>query len=143
MRKEHAMKTIILSSTVLGLLAVLPASASASDLSVFLRSLSYGGHHVARQNHARHHDDLDHRAFHRELVHNEAHRYPMSYRQHGRLHDSLNHEAYHDYLEHRSAHRTRAYRPSYGYGGSVYRYPSNGCQSVPFGRSGISFSYGY
>ncbi len=69
----------------------------------------------AHNNHARHHDDLDHREFHRYLYHNEAHRYPMTWNQHGRLHDQLDHSRYHDYLEHRSAHRSGAYYPQYRY----------------------------
>ncbi|MDP6554155.1 MAG: hypothetical protein QGG71_05780 [Pirellulaceae bacterium] len=125
------MKRIALSFAVLGVLAVFNAPATASDLTVFLRGVSFGRHRVAQQNHTRHHKDLGHRAYHREFDHNEAHRYPMSYRQHGRLHDSLNHEAYHDNLGHRSAHRTRAYQPSRSY--YYYYYP----------RSGISFSFGH
>jgi hypothetical protein len=122
------MKRIALSFAVLGMLAVFNAPATASDFTVFLRGGSFGRYYVAQQNHARHHQDLGHRAYHRELEHNEAHRYRMSYGQHGRLHDSLNHEAYHDSVEHGSAHRTRAYRPSYR-----YYYP----------RSGISFLFGF
>ena len=128
------MKRIALSLTVVGILAVFTTSASASDLTVFLRGGAFGRHLAAQQNHSRHHDDLGHRAYHRDLDHNEAHRYRMSYRQHGRLHDSLNHDAYHDNSEHRSAHRTNAYRPSYrSYHNRSYIY-------LP--RAGISFSWG-
>lgn len=144
------MKYIALSLAALGIWSLGSAPAEASDLSLFLRGLSYGGHHIARENHAIHHDDLEHRAVHRELDHREAHRYPMSYRQHGRLHDALDHEAYHDAVEHRVAHRTRAYSPysrvgpysrvaPYSPYGGVGRVPQRGvgCYSP-----GVYFSFG-
>ena len=139
------MKRIVLSLAALGILSVFNAPANASDLSVLLRRLAYGGHHgrhqVARENHAVHHDDLEHRAVHRELDHRTAHRYPMTYRQHGSLHDGLDHEAYHDGVEHRSAHRTRAYSPYARYSPySSFRYVPQ--RSVGRYGHGISFSYG-
>ena len=69
--------------------------------------------------HGQYHDDLDHRAYHRELYHYDAHRYPMTYRQHDALHDDLDHDAFHDHLEHRAVHRSY-YRPRY-YNGFGYR----------------------
>ena len=144
------MKRIALSLAalgVLGVLAVFNAPATASDLSVLLRGLSYGSHHVARENHARHHDDLEHRDYHRELDHRSAHRSPMTHRQHGELHDGLNHEAYHDHREHRSAHRNRAYSPYRGsrlnYGSSSYRRYSHAPQGRRYQRNGWSISLGH
>ena len=114
------MKRIALSLAALGILSVFNAPAEASDLSMLLNGISHGGHYVARENHARHHDDLEHRDVHRELDHRVAHRNPMTYRQHDSLHDGLEHEAFHDRLEHRSAHRTRAYSPYSRYGAFGY-----------------------
>ncbi len=102
------MKRLVLSLAALGVLAIFSAPATASD---FYYSF---GRQIARDNHARHHDDLDHRAFHRELDHREAHRHPMTHRQHDRLHDVLDHDAFHDELEHRAAHRSGAYYPRRG-----------------------------
>ena len=50
------MKRIALSLAALGMLAVFNTPATASDLSILLRGLSYGSHHVARENHSRHHN---------------------------------------------------------------------------------------
>jgi hypothetical protein len=124
------MKRIVLAigaMTVLGLFSI-PASAG-----------DYFYRVIRNNNHARHHDDLDHRAFHRELTHRDAHRYPMSYRQHGRLHDSLDHEAFHDGLEHRSAHRNRVYAPRYYTPSYRYGYGSG----IGFRTRGVSLWFGF
>ena len=120
------MKRITLSLVAMGILSAfnVNAPAKASDLSVVLNSLFNGGHQIARENHAQHHDDLEHRSYHRELEHRAAHRYPMTHRQHDGLHDGLEHDAYHDRVEHRSAHRTGAYSPN-----RSFRY-------MPHGRTG-------
>jgi hypothetical protein len=94
----------------------------------------YGGGHVARRNHAAHHDDLEHRAYHRELDHRRAHRYPMTHWQHNALHDHLDHDAFHDRLEHRRAHATGAYYP-YGYNNYYY-------YSTPYYSRGFSIYWG-
>ncbi len=67
------------------------------------------------------HDYLEPRAFHRELEHREAHRYPMTRYEDERVHDELDHEAYHDRLQHRDWHRDDDYdyAPSYGRGFSI------------------------
>jgi len=143
------MKSILLGLAVVGTMSALSASAEASDLSVFLRGGSHRGHHVAQQNHARHMQELQHRAYDRELAHHQAHRYPMTRSQHGRLHNALNHEAYHDHLEHRAAHRThayqpRAYQPSYGIGvTSRYGHSSGRYGRSHHPRSGFSLSLGF
>jgi hypothetical protein len=120
---------------VLGSLAILTSPAAAHDYLYRGRyAYPYGS---AARNHARHHDDLAHREFHRELRHREAHRYPMTHRQHERLHDQLDHERFHDWLEHREAHRSGAYyrhhHPGYG---SFYHRPHSG-----FGYRGRNFSF--
>ena len=127
------MKRVLLVIATLSLVSVLHAPAEASDLSVLLRHIFHGGHHAARENHARHHDDLEHRGYHRELDHREAHRYPMTRGQHGALHDDLDHDAYHDELEHRSAHRNRAYSPYRGFYRGPERHHGYG-SSFHFGR---------
>jgi len=127
------MKRIALSLAALGVLAVVNTPATASDLSVLLRGMFYDGHNVVRENHVRHHDDLEHRGYHQELDHRTAHRYPMTYRQHDNLHDNLDHDAFHDDLEHRSAHRSRAYSPYRG-NGLNFRFQSYGSYSpISFG----------
>lgn len=123
------MKRIAQTIGVISLLGFFSVSASAGD---------YYYRNVRNQNHLRHHDRLEHRAFHRELVHNDAHRYPMSYRGHGRLHDNLAHDSFHDNSGHRNAHRSRAYIPRYNYG-STYGYGSG----VGFRSNGVSFFLGF
>lgn len=102
------MKRLALTVGALAALACVTAPVSASD--------GYYRWIIKQNNHVRHHDDLDHRAFNRELRHREVHRYPMTYRQHDRLHDSLDHEAFHGRLEHREAHCSHAYTPYYRHG---------------------------
>ncbi len=112
------MKRFALTVAALAALVYITAPASASD--------GYYRQTIRHNNHVRHHDDLDHRAFHREVRHREVHRYPTTHRQHDRLHDSLDHEAIHDGLEHRGAHRSRAYTPYYRYGSSIGFQTSHG-----------------
>ncbi len=83
----------------------------------------YGGN-------ARLHDDLDHNGYHRELYHNDAHRYPMSRQQHGRLHDDLDHDVFHDELYHRETHRQNAA-------------PARLAPSFSIGGRRVSFWFGY
>jgi hypothetical protein len=132
------MKRLLLASAGLLVVALMAAPAQAHG------PYSPWGFGNARANHARHHDDLAHRAFHRELAHREAHRYPMTHRQHARLHDHLEHEAFHDHLEHRAAHRSGAYyAPRYGHRHvphhRVYRSPGVG---VGFWSPGLSVRIG-
>ena len=109
------MKRLALTVAALAALACINTPASASDFSRWFGPNNYVRHY----NHVRHHDDLDHRSYHRQLYHREVHRYPMTYRQHGRLHDSLNHEAFHDSLEHGSAHLSHAHTPHYRFGSGI------------------------
>jgi len=127
------MKRLVMSLGALAAVAALAMPANADDFHRPHHRGYYGGGHVARANHARHHDDLEHRAYHRELDHRSAHRYPMTYWQHESLHDDLGHETFHDRLEHRGAHATGAYYPS-GY--RYYSYPA------PYYRSGFSIYLG-
>ena len=117
------MKRLVLTVAVLAALACINTPASASD--GFFRLF------IGQNNHVRHHDNLDHRGFHRQLYHRQVHRYPMTYRQHGRLHNSLNHEAFHDSLEHGAAHRSHAYTPYHRFGSGIGLRSSRG--SIWFG----------
>ncbi len=104
------------------------------------RSYYYPGY-AARVNHDQHHDDLEHRAYHRELDHGDAHRYPMTYWRHQGLHGDLNHQAFHDDVEHEGAHATGAYYPRQysGYhAGPAYYYSA----PQPYYRSGFSIYIG-
>ena len=117
------MRNIVLALTAFGGLVMGGAStATAEEGHYHGYGYRYGGH-------SRFHDDLDHRAFHRELYHRDAHRYPMTWRQHGRLHDHLEHDAYHDRLEHRQYHRS--YSPYY-YG-----------RGISFGGRGFYLHFGH
>ena len=112
-------KTLFLiSAAVVGLAA---APASADDWRFCRPNYGYGYRHALE------HDQLDHRAFHRELEHRDAHRFPMTWSEHERLHDALDHEAFHDGLEHRQFHRYN----DYPYFGSTRYYRGSG---VSFGN---------
>ena len=86
---------------------------------------------------APYHDQLQHRAYHRDLDHQDAHRYPMTWGQHGQLHDQLGHEAYHDRLEHRQYHQQYNYYSPYQ---SNYYSPYQGYSYYPQ-SSGYGFGY--
>ena len=133
-RRESIMSRTRLAATLaMSLLSLVPRA----NAQGWYSPGGYGGYYrqsPASENHANHHDDLDHRAYHRGVEHREAHRYPMTWGQHESLHDNLNHEAYHDRLEHRSAHRSGAYYPRGGCGGHD-RYDDGG-----IGLSGRGYS---
>ena len=118
------MKRIALTVATLAALACMNTPASASD--------GYYRRFIGQNNHVRHHDNLDHRSYHRQIRHREVHRYPMTYRQHGRLHDSLGHEAYHDAVEHGVAHYSRAYTPYYRFGSGIGLRTSRGSFWIGF-----------
>ena len=103
-------------------------------------SFSNGYYRSPSVNHRAHLADLQHRRLDRQIIHHNAHHYPMTGRQHGNLHDNLRHEAFHDRLEHRSAHRNGAYYYPYS---SRYIYNPYG-NSFGFGysRPGISIRLG-
>ncbi len=120
------MKRFALTLTALAVLALFSVPASAADY--------YYRRVIRHNNHVQHHDNLDHRAFHRDLQHRDAHRYPMTYRQHSGVHDQLGHEAFHDRSEHRSAHYNRAYTPIYHYGHG---------SGIGFRSRGVSLWFGF
>ena len=60
------MKRIALTIGALAVLGLFSVPASAGDYFYYV---------VRNQNHARHHDDLDHRGFHREWIHNDKPRF--------------------------------------------------------------------
>jgi hypothetical protein len=129
------MKSLVLSTVALAAI-VMSATAAQAAVGFGPRHYSYynGGWNAAHANHSTHHFDLEHRAYHLGLAHQQAHRYPMTNWQHESLHEDLDHDAYHDHLEHRAAHATGAYYPS-GYG--YYAYPT-----PYYYRSGFSLYIG-
>src|ERR1044072_3893770 len=81
--KDAAMKRMGWFCGAFGIMALLSSAASAAPA----RRVSY-------------HDELAHRAYHRELAPHEAHRYPLTTRDRVRLHEVLAHEAYQDHHDH-------------------------------------------
>ncbi len=118
------MKKIAFSLATFAVISMFGATSEASDLSRFLHGIFGSAHHVAADNHYRHHADLQHHAIDRQIRHHQLHHYPMIPWQHRSLHQQLNHEAWHDQLEHFDAHNTGAYYP-YG------------------NRFGLSIGFGY
>ena len=110
------MKMMLRALIVCGTVAALAPSASAADRVRFY--FSTGSPRYTNSNHAAHMRDLQYRRLDRQIIHHNAHHYPMTRQQHGRLHNNLRHEALHDRLEHRQAHRSGAY--SYPYSSRYY-----------------------
>ena len=73
------------------------------------------------RSHTADHAELNHRAYHRNVDHSQAHQLPMTRYQHSGLHADLDHEAYHDSAAHHTAHVRGSYVPRtsfyYGRGG--------------------------
>ncbi len=112
------MRSLVLRVAALGGLALFATAATAQSPYYYY-------------DHDRYHDELEHRAFHRSLEHQDAHRYD-------RLHDELDHQAFHDRLDHREYHRQDYYVPSYSYG-SPYYAPYQCYGPSNYGRYGSSY----
>ena len=114
---------LVLASTASACLLLATSNARADDWHIYRHRDPY--------DHIQFHDALESRAVQRDIVHHEAHRYPMTWQQHERLHDALDHAAYHDYLADREFHRT------YDYPGSYYTTPA----SLPYSSYGSYARY--
>jgi hypothetical protein len=102
---------LVFAVAVFALVLSLTGNAQADDWTIYRHQDPYA--------HIQFHDTLGARAVQRAVVHQDAHRYPMTWQQHERLHDALDHAAYHDYLADREFHR------SYDYSGGYYNTPAN------------------
>jgi len=120
------MKRLILTLAAFGTFAVLASPAMAGNpwshcgTSYGYSSYGISGYGVG---HAALHNELDRRAFERELIHQDAHRYPLTHFQHNQLIRSLENDARRDAQLHRVYHRST---PSYltpgcntGYGSGI------------------------
>ena len=123
------MKMVFRTLIVLVSLAGLTETASAAGGIQFFYSNGSSGYGNGYYN--SYHQNLQQRAYERQIIHHNAHRYPMTHYQHGTLHNSLRRDAVHDRFEHRRVHRNGA-----------YCYPStSGYYYNPYGsRLGIGYS---
>ena len=110
------MKRIVMAAALVALVGFgAQAAVAGDDHHKHDYSRRHGDYQRYHRDHDRLQDQLERRAFEREMRHREAHRHPMTPKQHERLHERLERQEFRDIMKHEKFHQEapKRYRSLY------------------------------